>query len=978
MQALKSKAIVDHRFEIVEMLGAGGMGIVYKAIQLELGRTVALKFLLPHLLEEEETLARFKIEAAALASLSHRNISLFYAYGVWHGRAPYIAMEYLDAPNLSELLVSEDGQITWRRTLGIVRQICEAIAHAHNNGIIHRDLKPSNVFVISDDAGDRVKVSDFGLAKIIDDDAATRQKLTATGFTVGSPHYMSPEQAHAQPITEATDVYSLGCIMYECLFGRPPFDADTPAEILFQQSSYDLRLPDSRQSRDLPNGLLAVLRTALAKDPAERFSSMQVMREAIDAVINESRGAKDSKPKFAARARTVANIGSKPIKRIFVGRVLAIAFVCVFGTALLIYLNYDSLQFARQDFLLKSARERRDVYEVAKIELREISMCERMNREELKKQLLNQLAADAPQAASSTAFQQDKQSEKREFVKALVFALMNWSPTSGEQVEQLAGMTQAIEIVDPDVGRVFASSILVARKPFSHRADLYAVKSLQVALSLLVLATNAPYRQEIIGLLKRAAEGGSTLDGTLPVYHAYCIEPTETRRVDLQRRLDKLDQLPSSEKNSVTRTMVSYGDQALAAYYTNVGDQPSVDFYRRAIANEMEMEPFREPLIAVMQLCLGHALRQVGKADEAFKEYQHVIDHGAAAQSPMTIACAQLSQADLLADRGDWRKALALYYTVARKDELAHTAHVASAVNQSAIANAHIFGEAHFVKPFQDEAEAVRADKRKYFEKAMHVAEVYTVLGDSESALRTLDQLLLLSDFPYWRDATQTRRAHLYAERDDELNCLSAYRSAIDATKKLGKSNSGLNLHRLLLQIEYARMQRAFGHFDESNRVLLTAMKEIEALPASDARWQTLRTTYLDMGSLLAAQGDTKAAVEWLQKGWDLGRRNRIANGNNYPDEFICAGIIAMLQGNFTEAETQLRLGLSHCETHDPDYPRAVAALAQVRLRSGDRGGAKRLFTEAVSHWKVSNLLYPMDTTLPEYHEAVKTLKSLS
>jgi serine/threonine protein kinase len=615
MQALKSKAIVDHRFEIVEMLGAGGMGIVYKATQLELGRTVALKFLLPHLLEEEQTLARFKIEAEALASLSHRNISLFYAYGVWHDRAPYIAMEYLDAPNLSEVLIHEGGKLTWRRTLEIVHQICDAISHAHSNGIIHRDLKPSNVFVLAEDgSAGRVKVSDFGLAKIINDDDSAKQKLTATGFTLGSPHYMSPEQAQGQPITAATDIYSVGCIMYECLFGRPPFDADSPIEILVQQSSHKLRLPDTSESGDLPQGLVTILETALAKNAVDRFPSMKEMADAIETVIEQSANARDSKSKFSVR-RQKESMRRSGIP--MVTRATAIALACVFGAGLIVFANLDTLRFAWQDLHLRSARSSHDYYEAAKIEMQEIELCAKTNRSEFKKQLQNQLAVDGVEALKANSFAEISSSRQQEFVAALASALADWTPASGEVIDRLSKILINIQRVDPEYGTLLSVLIVQARKPFYHRADNYTTLTMPMGILILAGGPTINHRKEILTLFEKATGkdvylAANQMDkqadlvtkqvaagdvdeaarSILPLFYSYCVGQSEPARVNLYRATQELDRFPLDERTQFASVVLSICNFALSTYYSSASEDEALPFYKRAIANELKSKRY--------------------------------------------------------------------------------------------------------------------------------------------------------------------------------------------------------------------------------------------------------------------------------------------------------------------------------------------------------------------------------------------------
>src|SRR5579862_668958 len=200
--------------EIVELIGQGGMGVVYKAIQKNLNRTVALKVLSPKCSDDPEFLSRFGREAQALAQLSHPNIVAIYDTGV-HDRVPYLVMECVEGRSLRALL--ESKVITLAQVLDLIPQICDALQYAHSRGVIHRDIKPENILV---DASGRVKIADYGLAKLA---KAEDSRLTKSGFVMGTPHYMAPEQVeNSSQVDHRADIYSLGVIFYEMLTGELP------------------------------------------------------------------------------------------------------------------------------------------------------------------------------------------------------------------------------------------------------------------------------------------------------------------------------------------------------------------------------------------------------------------------------------------------------------------------------------------------------------------------------------------------------------------------------------------------------------------------------------------------------------------------------------------------------------------------------------------------------------------------------------
>ena len=223
-------------YEILSELGRGGMGVVYKAHEQSLQRVVALKILSAHLSEDAALVKRFLREARAGARLNHANIVTTHAVGE-HDGTYFIAMEYIKGSPLSKV-IRDKGQLDVRRALEWTRQAADALAEAHRNDIIHRDIKPQNIMI--DQAG-RVKVMDFGLAKLLQASTA----LTADGVLLGTPLYMSPEQAEGKKVDARTDLYSLGVVLYEMLGGTQPFPGDSPIAVLRQ--IIDKPLPDLRE-----------------------------------------------------------------------------------------------------------------------------------------------------------------------------------------------------------------------------------------------------------------------------------------------------------------------------------------------------------------------------------------------------------------------------------------------------------------------------------------------------------------------------------------------------------------------------------------------------------------------------------------------------------------------------------------------------------------------------------------------------------
>ncbi len=257
-------------FEIIDEIGRGGMGVVYRARQTSLDRIVALKVLPPEFGADETSAERFEREALSMARLSHPNIVDVIEVGEQDG-IRYFAMQYIDGESLEDL-IRREGALTPERAANIASQIAEAIHHAHEQGVIHRDIKPGNILLASNG---RAVVTDFGIAK-----AADGTSLTRTGASIGTPDYMAPEVLRGNPIDGRADVYSLGVLLFQMVTGRVPFVATTPFEVANRHLSEQPPRP-SAISGHCPEWLETIILRALAKEPADRFQSAQEMASAL-------------------------------------------------------------------------------------------------------------------------------------------------------------------------------------------------------------------------------------------------------------------------------------------------------------------------------------------------------------------------------------------------------------------------------------------------------------------------------------------------------------------------------------------------------------------------------------------------------------------------------------------------------------------------------------------------------------------------
>lgn len=264
------------RYEVISQLGEGGMGVVYKAHDPDLNKIVAVKVIQTSMLNDEQTI-RFQREARALKDLKHAAIPEVYNFAVSRDGEPYLVMEFVQGESLSQFL-SKHKQLESAYVVEIALQICEAMKHAHGRGIIHRDLKPANVILTSVADVDFVvvKVIDFGLARL--DDETRDQNMTKTGLIMGSPPYMSPEQIQGEAVDHRSDIYSMGCILYEMLTGEPPFRGKSPLATLTMHISEPPAPLETHGVADaaLFNGLIG---KALAKFPDRRYANMDEMME---------------------------------------------------------------------------------------------------------------------------------------------------------------------------------------------------------------------------------------------------------------------------------------------------------------------------------------------------------------------------------------------------------------------------------------------------------------------------------------------------------------------------------------------------------------------------------------------------------------------------------------------------------------------------------------------------------------------------
>jgi serine/threonine-protein kinase len=273
--------VLDGRYRLDSLIGVGGMGDVYRATHVHLDTEFAVKLLKPEFVANQTAIKRFRLEAKAAGRIHHPNAIRVTDFGVTPEQIVYLVMELVHGESLRNLM-RDEGAFDYIRTINIVRQVCGAVEAAHRSGVIHRDLKPDNILIEKVSDTERVKVLDFGIAKL--KEAKSDGFLTQAGTIIGTPQYMSPEQCQSKPLDPTSDIYSIGIILYEMLSGEVPFDGESTIQVVFKQL-HDPPRPILELAPNVPASLAQVVMRALEKEPDRRQSSaLQLSDELKDAV----------------------------------------------------------------------------------------------------------------------------------------------------------------------------------------------------------------------------------------------------------------------------------------------------------------------------------------------------------------------------------------------------------------------------------------------------------------------------------------------------------------------------------------------------------------------------------------------------------------------------------------------------------------------------------------------------------------------
>ncbi|MFN8555399.1 MAG: serine/threonine-protein kinase [Candidatus Obscuribacterales bacterium] len=277
---------IDERYQIVSVLGRGGCGCVYKVIQIALKKEFALKTLNP-LSTSEVTTLRLHKEAQAASRLQHPNLVRAVDFGMIGGTQPYLVMDLVEGPTLSQYL-KQHGKTSVKEALQLFLPLCSALAYAHEQGVVHRDLKPSNVILSGDSSGSMQfipKIVDFGIAKLKSSDATHAMTLTATGDIFGTPLYMSPEQCMGTGVDGRSDIYALGCMLFETVTGAPPFAGTNALEIMMQHNTAKMpSLKEASLGESFPPALEKVIGRMLEKNPRDRYQDCTAVAKDLEAI----------------------------------------------------------------------------------------------------------------------------------------------------------------------------------------------------------------------------------------------------------------------------------------------------------------------------------------------------------------------------------------------------------------------------------------------------------------------------------------------------------------------------------------------------------------------------------------------------------------------------------------------------------------------------------------------------------------------
>lgn len=341
---LQSGTIIDDKYQIVSLIGRGGMGAVYRAQQRYLGKDFALKILDLHQ-RNEATARRFRQEARTAAQLQHPNLVEVHDFGELGDEQPYLVMDLIEGATLAEVL-KDKGSLPVDYVVSLCIQVCFGLMYAHEKGVVHRDIKPGNIMLVRPErepAEGTVKIVDFGIAKLMQSEAGEMHALTQTGELFGSPIYMSPEQCKGAAVDKRSDIYSLGCVVYECLTSTPPFLGDTAMSTMLRRlSEKPASLKEASLGGEFPAALESVVSKMLATNPDDRYQDLGLLVKDLIAIQRPDDGVKVTSAVKERVPNTSTSDLTKPMQLIVAG-VAACVVTAVVDRAV-VYPNFFALK----------------------------------------------------------------------------------------------------------------------------------------------------------------------------------------------------------------------------------------------------------------------------------------------------------------------------------------------------------------------------------------------------------------------------------------------------------------------------------------------------------------------------------------------------------------------------------------------------------------------------------------------------------
>ncbi len=343
--------IIGGRYKVISLLGKGGMGLVYKVEQVISREELALKTIHKNFLNET-TIKRFENEARATFAVNHPNIISVKAYGLLDDQTPFMAMEIVDGETIAELL-QDSGSLPIEVALPLIIQVCFGLAHAHENAVVHRDIKPSNIMIIKGrpiGTEGSVKILDFGIAKFSHREGGEIQALTKTGEIFGSPLYMSPEQCSRSKVDQRSDIYSLGCVIFETLTGKLPFKGNSAlATLMMHQTNAPPRLGETSSKQKYPEDLERIVAKMLAKDPADRYQNLGVVAHDLSSILNRSDSSRISKKLSLEMPDNEDEETGSSIKRSFSFAAALVSLIFLLAIAVVSVMNFNAHRNVKAD-----------------------------------------------------------------------------------------------------------------------------------------------------------------------------------------------------------------------------------------------------------------------------------------------------------------------------------------------------------------------------------------------------------------------------------------------------------------------------------------------------------------------------------------------------------------------------------------------------------------------------------------------------